>query len=145
MKTRTVVYAIVLLLLVVFVFVNWGITTDVTTIVHRTSISLGALVAIVAGAMLLLDFIVNAASRYGWQRDRRTLEQEVARQRLRAEQADDSRIAELRAYLERELAALRAHLERAVPGASPPPGPSPSVNSPPRASPAATESMRAQR
>jgi len=145
MKLRTILYAVVLLLLLVFVFVNWGITTDVTTIVQRSSISLGALVAIVAGSMLLLDFIVQGLSGYGWQRERRTLEQEIERQRQRAEQAELSRIADLRAYLERELAGLRAQLEHAFPGSSPPSPPASSLTAPPLTPAPASESIRAQR
>lgn len=121
MKPRTVIYGVVLLVLVLFIFVNWGITTEVTVLVHRGHISLGALVAILAAALLLLDSLAHATSLYSWQRERRALEQDVQQLRLRAEQAEGSRLMEMRTFLERELAGIRAQLDRVSRASTAPP------------------------
>jgi uncharacterized integral membrane protein len=123
MKPRTVAYLIVLLLLTIFVVANWNVivtSTEINFLIGRIHAPLGLLIALLVAIVVVVDFIAQALLRYGWLRERRTLEQEIARHRLRAEEADQSRVGELRTLVEREFAAVHAKLDRALSGSRAP-------------------------
>lgn len=117
MRPRTVVYLIVFLILAVFVLANWGEISRparLNLLVAEMTAPLGAMLLLVVGVILALDYAVHALSRHAWNRERRMLTQELERHRLRADQAEESRIRELRETVERESAMIRAQLERVL-------------------------------
>lgn len=124
MRLRTVVYIILLLILVALLVANRSViatSTPLNFIVARAQGPFGILILIVAILVALVDFIAHALSRYGWTRERRSLADEIAMLRERAEQAEASRIRELKETVERESAAIRGQLDRLL--ASVPPAP----------------------
>lgn len=124
MRLRTVVYIILLLILVALLVANRSViatSTPLNFIVARAQGPFGILILIVAILVALVDFIAHALSRYGWTRERRSLADEIATLRERAEQAEASRIRELKETVERESAAIRGQLDRLL--ASVPPAP----------------------
>jgi uncharacterized integral membrane protein len=115
MKARTVAYIIVLLLVVVFLLANWHVISmpvEISFLVTSFRAPLGVLIVLVAAAIFVLDFVSNALARSSWSRERRELTAEVQQLRLRADEAEHSRIKELHETVERETAAIRAQLER---------------------------------
>lgn len=137
MRPRTVVYLIVFLILAVLVLANWGEISRparINLLVAEVTAPLGAMLLSVVGVVLALDYALHALSRHAWNRERRMLTQELERHRLRADEAEESRIRQLRETVERESALIRAQLERVlasvegtrgVPGAPPPANPPP--------------------
>lgn len=115
MRPRTVVYIILLLILVALLVANRTViatSTPLNFLVTRANAPFGILILIVAILIALVDFVAHALSRYGWLRERRTLASEIGMLREQAEQAEASRIHELKETVERESAAVRAQLER---------------------------------
>ena len=66
----------------------------------------------IAAAILAIDFAIYSLNRLAWTRERRELAAQIEQQRLRADQAEESRIRTLGETLERETAAIRAQLEQ---------------------------------
>jgi len=127
MRPRTVVYVILLLILAALLIVNRAViatSTPLNFLVTRAHAPFGILILIVAILIALGDFIAHALSRYGWIRERRSLANEIGMLRAQAEQAEASRIRELKETVEREIAAIRGQLDRLA--ASLPPAPTPS-------------------
>jgi uncharacterized integral membrane protein len=115
MKPRTVVYIILLLILVALLVANRSViatSTPLNFLVTRTQGPFGVLILIVAILIALVDYVAHALSRYGWQRERRSLASELEMVREQAEQAEASRIRELKETVERESAAIHAQLDR---------------------------------
>ncbi len=115
MKPRTVTYIIVLLILLVFVLANWAVITRPTQInllVARVDAPLGILLLLIAGVILAIDAIVHALSRHAWTKERRSLTEQLERQRARADEAEASRIQALHELVERETAMIRVQLDR---------------------------------
>lgn len=115
MRPRSVVYLIVLLILAVFVLANWDEISrpaDINLLVARVQAPLGTLLLGIVATILLLDAAFHALSRYSWSRERQTLMRDLEALRLRADQAEESRIHGLRESFERETAAIRAQLDR---------------------------------
>jgi hypothetical protein len=59
-----------------------------------------------------IGFIAHGLARYGWQRERRSLSQEIEQLRARADVSEESRLRELREIVERETGVIRSQLER---------------------------------
>ena len=117
MRPRTVVYVILLLILVALLIANRSViatSTPINFLVARVQAPFGVLILIVAILIALVDFVAHALSRYGWLRERRSLANEIESLRERAEQAEASRIRELKETVERETAAIRSQLDRVL-------------------------------
>lgn len=115
MRPRNVVYVILLLILVALLVANRNVIatpTPLNFLVTRAQVPFGVLILIVAVLIALVDFVAHALSRYGWQRERRSLANEIGMLREQAEQAEASRIRELKETVERETAAIRDQLDR---------------------------------
>ena len=131
MRPRTVVYVILAVILAALLIANRAViatSTPLNFLVTRAHAPFGVLILIVAILIALADFIAHALSRYGWLRERRSLANETGMLRERAEQAEASRIRELKETVERESAAIRSQLDRLTAGA-------PSVRTAPRGPP----------
>ena len=115
MKPRTVAYIILLLILAALLVANRGAiatSTQLNFLVVRAQAPFGVLILVVAALIGLVDFIGHALSHFGWQRERRGLARELEMVREQAEQAEASRIHELKETVERESAEIRAQLDR---------------------------------
>ncbi len=115
MRPRNVAYLIVLLLLVVFVIANWNVIAsshEISFLVGRVTAPLGVLILVIAALVFAIDLVSHAFSRRSWDLERRGLSQEMERLRLRAEQAEESRIEAVRDLIERETAVIRGQLDR---------------------------------
>ena len=110
MSVRSLLVVIVLGLLAIFAIVNWGtfITpTHLSLVVTSVEAPLGLVMlgftAVLAAVLLAyaLKVQINALS------DARRQSEELRRQRELADQAEASRVTELRQFLEQELASVR--------------------------------------
>lgn len=114
MRPRNVLYIVMGLLLLVLVILNWKVitlSTELKLIFVTVQAPLGVLIVLIAGAVLAVDFAVYSLNRLSWARERRELAAQIEQQRLRADQAEESRIRGLRELMERETAAIRAQLD----------------------------------
>jgi uncharacterized integral membrane protein len=115
MKIRTVLYIIVLLIVLAFLLANWRAISnpsDLNFFVARIHAPVGVLILLVAAVIAAIAFIAHGLARYSWQRERRSLAQEIEQLRARAEAVEQSHLQELREVIERETAAIRGQLER---------------------------------
>ena len=115
MRPRNVIFIIIALLLLFIVLANWSVLAqpiELHLLITTVNASLGVLFFIVALAIFAIDFTVHSISRISWSRERRDLTAQIERQRLLADKAEESRIQELRALIQQEMAALHAKLER---------------------------------
>lgn len=115
MRPRTIIYVVLLLILAALLVANRtaiATSTPLNFLITRVQAPFGILILIVAILIALVDFVVHALSRYGWQREQRSLARELEMVREQAEQAEASRIRELKETVERESAAIRAQLDR---------------------------------
>ena len=117
MRPRNVAYLIVLLWLVVFVLANWNVIAsshEISFLVGRVTAPLGLLILVIAVLVFAIDLVSHAFSRRAWDQERRSLAQEMERLRVRAEQAEESRIEAVRDLIERETAVIRGQLDRVL-------------------------------
>ncbi len=115
MRPRNVVYLVVLLLLLVLVLANWNVIAsshEISFLVGRITAPLGVLILVIAALVFAIDLVSHAFSRRAWEQERRSLAQEMERLRVRAEQAEESRIEAVRDLIERETAVIRGQLDR---------------------------------
>jgi uncharacterized integral membrane protein len=115
LRLRTAVYVVLLLIVVALLVANREIiaaSTPLNFLVARANAPFGILILIVAVLIALVDFIALTLTRYGWQRERRGLAREVEMLRERADEAEASRIRELKETVERESSVIRAQLDR---------------------------------
>jgi uncharacterized integral membrane protein len=114
-----IVILVALALLALFAAVNWSVLTAATTLSFVAFTLEGPLGVILLGfalgfALLLLGYV--AMQRTSMHMESRRHAQELKAQRDLAEQAEVSRIHELKLQLERESAALRTSIEEAANG-----------------------------
>jgi uncharacterized integral membrane protein len=117
MRPRNVLYIVIALLLVVLVLINWSVIaqrTELNLIFATVQAPLGVLLVLIAAAILVTDFAVHSMSRLTWARERRELAAQIEQQRVRADQAEESRIRGLRELMEREMAAVRSRLDELI-------------------------------
>jgi uncharacterized integral membrane protein len=115
MRPRTVIYIVIGLLLLVLVLINWSViaqSTQLNLIFATVQAPLGVLIILIAGAILAVDFTVYSLNRLSWTRERRDLAAQIEQQRLRADQAEESRIRGLRETMEKEMGTIRAQLDQ---------------------------------
>jgi uncharacterized integral membrane protein len=114
MRLRNVLYGAIGLLLVLLVLINWQVVaqpTDLNLLFIKVQAPLGVLMLLIAAAILAIDFAVHSLNRLAWSRERRELATQIEQLRLRADEAEETRIRALREILERETAAIRAQLD----------------------------------
>ena len=76
--------------------------TEFNLLIAHVNAPLGVLVALLAGIVIVTDSIWHAVHRGAWGHARQMLKQEMEQLRLRAEQAEGSRIKELQEFVEHE-------------------------------------------
>jgi uncharacterized integral membrane protein len=117
MRPRTVAYLIVLLLLAVFVLVNRSViatSQEINFLVGTIKAPLGVLILVIAALVFAIDLVSHAFARRAWDQERRRLGEETERLRMRAEQAEESRVEAVRDLIERETAVIRGQLDRVL-------------------------------
>lgn len=117
MRFRTAAYAVLLLIIIALLVANRSViatNTPINFLVARASAPFGVLILVVAALIVLADFAAHTFSRFAWRRERRTLAEERDTLRQRAEEAEASRIRELKETVERESAAIRSQLDRVL-------------------------------
>ena len=117
MRPRNVVFIVIALLLLFIVLANWGVIsqpTEISLLVAHINAPLGLLLLLVALAVFAIDFTMHSLSRFSWSRERRELNAQIEQHRLLADQAEASRVRELRELIERETAAIRAQLDALI-------------------------------
>ncbi|MGH8326625.1 MAG: hypothetical protein ACRET2_07680 [Steroidobacteraceae bacterium] len=117
MRPRYIVYLVVLVILAIFVGVNWDLiasSRQISFLVAKVTAPLGVLILVIAALVFIVDRAAHAFARYAWGRERRGLTADVERLRARADEAEESRIRELRELVEREVALLKAQLDQVL-------------------------------
>ncbi|MGH8228335.1 MAG: hypothetical protein ACREU3_10625 [Steroidobacteraceae bacterium] len=117
MRPRYIVYLVVLVILAIFVGVNWDLiasSRQISFLVAKVTAPLGVLILVIAALVFIVDRAAHAFARYAWGRERRGLAADVERLRARADEAEESRIRELRELVEREVALLKAQLDQVL-------------------------------
>lgn len=115
MRPRNVIFIVIALLLLFIVLANWGVIsqpTEISLLVAKINAPLGLLMLLIAVAVFAIDFTMHSLSRLTWSRERRELTAQIERQRVLADQAEESRVRELKELIERETTAIRAQLEQ---------------------------------
>jgi uncharacterized integral membrane protein len=121
MKPRTVGYLIALIIIVVFLLANWHVmmsSMELNFLVARVNAPLIVLIVLVCAAILLVTFIAYALNRRSWALERRSMLAQMEQLRSLANEAEHSRLQELRGMLEGELATIRTRLDQLVAGKS---------------------------
>ena len=115
MKPRSVLYIVIGVLLLVLVIKNWSVispSTQLDLIFVDMKAPLGVLILLISGAILAIDFVIYSLNRLTWASERRELAAQIEQQRLRADQAEESRIQTLRDSLEKEMTAIQSKLDQ---------------------------------
>ena len=110
MKPRSVLYVVIAVLLAILVIKNWAVispSTQLDLIFVDVKAPLGVLLLLIAGAILAINFVVNSFERRG-------LAAQIEQLRLRADEAEESRIRGLREVMEREMAEIRRRLDELI-------------------------------
>ena len=118
-RALAIVIIVALALLVLFAAMNWTALTAPTSLSFlgaRTEAPLGLLLVAVASAFALLSFLYGALQRTAMLLEARRLAQALEAQRRLAEDAEASRLNELRADMQHELAEVRKTIEESANG-----------------------------
>ncbi|HTV49823.1 MAG TPA: hypothetical protein VME21_01475 [Steroidobacteraceae bacterium] len=118
MSARILGYGVLAILLIVLLIANWHLlaaSTALNLVIAHLTAPLIVLMLIIAALALLIDALAHAVERRLWGQERRALARQIEELRVRADQAEGSRLIALQATIERELAAIRAQLERIPP------------------------------
>jgi uncharacterized integral membrane protein len=118
-RALAIVIIVALALLVLFAAMNWTALTAPTSLSFlgaRAEAPLGLLLVAVASAFALLSFLYGALQRTAMLLEARRLAQALEAQRRLAEDAEASRLNELRADMQRELAEVRKTIEESANG-----------------------------
>lgn len=117
MRVRTIIYLVVALLIAVFIGVNWGVmlrSTPIDFVFTEITAPLGFLILVIAVLIAFIALLGHVLARLAWRQERRGLAQELARQRQRADQVEQSRVQELRDFLAQETRIIREQLDRVL-------------------------------
>src|SRR5262245_34257721 len=115
MRPRNVMFIVIALLLLFIVLANWAVIsqpTEISLLVARINAPLGLLLLLVALAVFAIDFTMHSLTRLSWTRERRELNAQIEQHRVLADQAEASRVRELKDLIERETAVIRAQLDQ---------------------------------
>ena len=123
MTIRGFVYVVIALLVAIFTVANWAVITQATALnllVARIDAPLGIVMLLGILVVMAVGLLLLELQRIGWNRQQQTLQRELDRQRKLAEEAEASRLAELRALLQSEAASIRERLDQIVERSTPP-------------------------
>jgi uncharacterized integral membrane protein len=124
MTIRGFVYTLIVLLIGVFTVANWAVImqpTALNLLVARIDAPLGVVMLLAIVVVLAIGFLLLELQRISWNRQRQTLQRELDRQRTLAEDAEASRLAELRALVQSEASSIRERLDQLSERNAPPP------------------------
>ena len=117
MKAITTVVAVIVLLIFAIALRNWGLVTQTTPVdlfVTTVNLSLPLLLLIGMVAVAIFYFATMGRIRMQSAIESRDLHRELDKARRTADTAESSRIAELRAYLDREIPHIELKLDQAL-------------------------------
>jgi hypothetical protein len=117
MKTVTVVVAAILLLIFAIAMRNWGLVmqpTPVDVFITTVNVSIALLLLIGMVVVALVYFATVGRLRIQAAVESRDLHRELDRARRTADSAEASRIADLRAYLDREIPQMELKLDQVL-------------------------------
>jgi len=117
MRPRSIAYLIVALAIAVFVAANWSVVahpTPINFLIGAITAPLGLLILVIAVLIVCISLLSHGFARLNWRQERRSLTQEIDRQRQRADQAEHSRVKELRDFLAQETGTIRDQLDRVL-------------------------------
>lgn len=118
-RALAVVIIVALVLLALFAVLNWGALTAPTVLSFfgaTVQAPLGLILLLTAVAFALLSFVYGAVQRTAMLLEARRHAQALEAQRRLAEDAEASRLNELRADMQRELAEVRKTIEESANG-----------------------------
>lgn len=118
-RALAVVIIVALVLLALFAMLNWGALTAPTVLSFfgaTVQAPLGLILLLTAVAFALLSFVYGAVQRTAMLLEARRHAQALEAQRRLAEDAEASRLTELRADMHRELAEVRKTIEESANG-----------------------------
>ncbi len=117
MKTITTLVAVIVLLIVGVVLLNWNLVTQTTPVnlfVTTVNLSLPLLLLIGMVIVAVLYFATLGRIRMEAAIESRELHRELDRARRTAEKAEESRVVDLRAYLDREIPQMELKLDQVL-------------------------------
>ena len=117
MRTVNAVVALIVLLILAIALRNWGLVTQPTPVdlfVTTVNLSMSMLLLIGMAIVAVLYFATLGSIRMQSAIESRDLHRELDRARRNADAAEGSRIADLRAYLDREIPQIELKLDQAL-------------------------------
>jgi hypothetical protein len=117
MKTLTTVVAVIVLLILGIALLNWNLVTQPTPVnLFVTTVNLSMPLLLLIGMVIVaaLYFATLGRIRMEAAIESRELHRELDRARRTAEKAEESRIADLRAYLDREIPQIELKLDEVL-------------------------------
>ncbi len=117
MKTITTLVAVIVLVILGVALLNWNLVTQATPVnlfVTTVNLSMPLLLLIGMVIVAVLYFATLGRIRMEAAIESRELHRELDRARRTAEKAEESRIADLRAYLDREIPQIELKLDQAL-------------------------------
>jgi uncharacterized integral membrane protein len=123
MTIRGFVYIVIALLIAVFTVANWSVITQATALnllVARIDAPLGIVMLLAIVFVMAVGLLLIELQRLSWNRQQQSLQREVDRQRKLAEDAEASRLADLRMLVQTETSTLRDKLDQVLERVGPP-------------------------
>lgn len=117
MKTITTLVAVIVLLILGVALLNWNLVTQPTPVnlfVTTVNLSMPLLLLIGMVIVAVLYFATLGRIRMEAAIESRELHRELDRARRTAEKAEESRVADLRAYLDREIPQIELKLDQVL-------------------------------
>ena len=117
MKSITTLVAVIVLLILGVALLNWNLVTQATPVsLFVTTVNLAMPLLLLIGMVIvaLLYFATLGRIRMEAAIESRELHRELDRARRTAEKAEESRIADLRAYLDREIPQIELKLDQVL-------------------------------
>ena len=117
MKTLTTVVAVIVLLIFAVALRNWGLVTQTTPVdLFVTTLNLSMPLLLLIGMVVVAIFYFATMGRIRMRSalESRDLHRELDKARRTADTAEASRIADLRAYLDREIPQIELKLDQAL-------------------------------
>ena len=117
MKTITTLVAVIVLLILGVALLNWNLVTQPTPVnlfVTTVNLSMPLLLLIGMVIVAVLYFATLGRIRLEAAIESRELHRELDRARRTAEKAEESRVADLRAYLDREIPQIELKLDQVL-------------------------------
>lgn len=117
MKTLTTVVAVIVLLILGIALLNWNLVTQPTPVnLFVTTVNLSMPLLLLIGMVIVaaLYFATLGRIRMEAAIESRELHRELDRARRTAEKAEESRVADLRTYLDREIPQIELKLDQVL-------------------------------